>query len=706
MPRYIFGPFSLDPQARLLLRDGEPIPMAGKTFDTLVVLVQNSGRLVDKDELLSQVWAGTVVEEANLSQSIFTVRKILGDTPKDHRYIATVAGRGYQFVAPVVELTGEAQQEPAGSVSKGRTKLAIAVITLAIAAAGGLWLWLRRPAPMELVERRLTFNSSNNPILSSAISPDGKYLAYSDTGGIHLRLLSTGEERQVGTPAAVPADTSYYVDSWFPNGTELLAHSSTADGRGSMWAASVMGQSSRELRADAAGWEVSPDGTRIAFRAARPGVIAREIWMADSQGGNPQKVLGLDANEFVWSVHWSPDGQRLVYVRAGAARQLMETCDLKGGNRTAVVVAEVRSICWLQDRRIVYSQGEAHDVDANLWQISVDRTGAPTSKPQRITRWAGSDLKKLSASADGKRLVVQKEAFPDQIYIAELTAGRMRMSPPRRLTQDESNNYGMAWTADSKTVLFSSDRNGKWGVFRQDIGQETAVPLVEGREKLYLPHVSPDGMWVLYPETSLIAAKSSPQYRMMRVPLKGGLTELVFETKGADFVDYQCTRAPESLCVVIEGSLDHRRMTVTAFDPLQGKGKLLRTIETNPGEVLNDDLSPDGSTLAISREYERDSRIRLLSLSGGSEREIAMKGWSNLESMQWSADGKGIYCGSRSSSGGTLLYVDLKGTAQVLWQSGQTDTGPFMGATPSPDGRRLALWGPVNNITAWMVEGF
>lgn len=95
MPRYSFGPFSLDPEARVLLRNGEPVSMAGKTFDTLLVLVQNRGRLMDKDELLAKAWPDTVVEEANLSQSIFTIRKILGDSPKDHRYIATIAGRGY-----------------------------------------------------------------------------------------------------------------------------------------------------------------------------------------------------------------------------------------------------------------------------------------------------------------------------------------------------------------------------------------------------------------------------------------------------------------------------------------------------------------------------------------------------------------------------------------------------------------------------------
>src|SRR5215831_12356619 len=103
MPRYTFGAFELDSEARVLRQNGEPTPLAGRALDILVVLVQNRGRLIDKDELLAQVWAGSVVEESNLPHCIFMLRKILGDSPKDHRYIATVAGRGYQFVAPVTE---------------------------------------------------------------------------------------------------------------------------------------------------------------------------------------------------------------------------------------------------------------------------------------------------------------------------------------------------------------------------------------------------------------------------------------------------------------------------------------------------------------------------------------------------------------------------------------------------------------------------
>ena len=150
--------------------------------------------------------------------------------------------------------------------------VAISVIAAVVAAVGALWFVLLRSAkpPAELVERRITFNSSANPIESAAISPDGKYLAYSDSTGIHVRLLSTGEERLIPTPGGVSPGLTR-IDSWFPNGTELLAHSREADGHGSMWAVSIMGGSSRELRGDAAGWEVSPDGTRIAFSPSGTG---------------------------------------------------------------------------------------------------------------------------------------------------------------------------------------------------------------------------------------------------------------------------------------------------------------------------------------------------------------------------------------------------------------------------------------------------
>src|SRR5215469_3895388 len=98
---YEFGPFSLDPAQRVISRDGTPLSLTPKVFDTLVCLVRNQGRLLTKDELLKEIWPDTFVEEVNLAVNISTLRKAFGEGPQDGRYIATVPGRGYRFVADV-----------------------------------------------------------------------------------------------------------------------------------------------------------------------------------------------------------------------------------------------------------------------------------------------------------------------------------------------------------------------------------------------------------------------------------------------------------------------------------------------------------------------------------------------------------------------------------------------------------------------------
>ena len=102
-PSYEFGPFSLNAGKRLLLRNGEPVPLAPKVLETLLALIENRERVVTKDELLKQVWGDTIVEEGGLTRNVSVLRKILGEKPDDHQYIVTVPARGYRFVADVRE---------------------------------------------------------------------------------------------------------------------------------------------------------------------------------------------------------------------------------------------------------------------------------------------------------------------------------------------------------------------------------------------------------------------------------------------------------------------------------------------------------------------------------------------------------------------------------------------------------------------------
>src|SRR5688572_10721248 len=98
---YEFDTFRVDTVRRMLLCEGEPVPLKPKVFETLLVLVENNGRVLDKDELMQTIWPDTIVEENNLTQNISAIRKALGERPDEHRYLVTIPGRGYHFVADV-----------------------------------------------------------------------------------------------------------------------------------------------------------------------------------------------------------------------------------------------------------------------------------------------------------------------------------------------------------------------------------------------------------------------------------------------------------------------------------------------------------------------------------------------------------------------------------------------------------------------------
>ena len=108
---YAFESFRLDPQERLLLRNGQPVPLPPRVFDTLLLLVQNSGHLVLKDDLMKTLWPDSFVEEVNLSQNVSMLRKVLGEKAHEQRYITTVPGSGYRFAADVRELVENGKEQ-------------------------------------------------------------------------------------------------------------------------------------------------------------------------------------------------------------------------------------------------------------------------------------------------------------------------------------------------------------------------------------------------------------------------------------------------------------------------------------------------------------------------------------------------------------------------------------------------------------------
>src|SRR5437870_1580368 len=105
---YKFGPYAIDANRRILVREGEPVPLTPKAFDTLLALVEHHGQVLKTEELIEMLWPDSFVEEGNLTYNISLLRKALGESANDRRYIITIPGRGYKFAADVKEADEDA----------------------------------------------------------------------------------------------------------------------------------------------------------------------------------------------------------------------------------------------------------------------------------------------------------------------------------------------------------------------------------------------------------------------------------------------------------------------------------------------------------------------------------------------------------------------------------------------------------------------
>ena len=116
---YEFGPFVLDTLQHALLKDGKPVPLTPKTYDSLLVLVRNSGRMLSKEELMRSLWPDSFVEESNLTQQISMIRRALGESASDPRYVVTVPSLGYRFIADVRSCEGEKSAPSLSGLPRG-----------------------------------------------------------------------------------------------------------------------------------------------------------------------------------------------------------------------------------------------------------------------------------------------------------------------------------------------------------------------------------------------------------------------------------------------------------------------------------------------------------------------------------------------------------------------------------------------------------
>jgi DNA-binding winged helix-turn-helix (wHTH) protein len=292
-----FGIFEANLDTGELRRNGAKVKLQEQPFQLLALLLAKPGEIVPREELRSQLWSeDTFVDfDHGLNAAVRRLRDALGDSADNPRFVETLSRRGYRFVAPVQTQTNDGKERDTqgnNSAWSARPYWRVALVVIVLLAGSGAgWLAARHFSPdikdSRFTELRLTANPSDDPVLNAVISPDGKYLAFTDRKGFYLKAVESGETHSVALPDGFIARPV----SWFPEGSHVLANKFPGSGeqstvwlgskpggpeeQPSMWSISVFGGNPRKLLENAEARSISPDGSQIAFVR---GEKNQEIW--------------------------------------------------------------------------------------------------------------------------------------------------------------------------------------------------------------------------------------------------------------------------------------------------------------------------------------------------------------------------------------------------------------------------------------------
>jgi eukaryotic-like serine/threonine-protein kinase len=563
-----------------------------------------------------------------------------------------------------------------------------------------------------LEQRQVTSNPPERPIVYGAVSPDGRYLVVVEERDISVRQLDSGEARKLDLPDGyIPVANPFPRAAWYPDGSALLVSGGrvSSEPSPSIWSVPLLGGKPRRIQNDGLLASISPDASRIAY--VRQGPSGLEVWCAGAQGEDARRLVPGDSSGVIPCPAWSPSGKRLAFGRGEMGPQglhvRVETCDLDGNRRLAFDgipgqhLADFTSLLWLPNGRLIFALTDPapSQADMNLWSLKVNpRSGVPSGKPVRITQWLRASLLWPSAAtANGARVSVDFLRWQSDCFTARIGGGDSTLEDVKRLTEDDRMDMYPEWTEDGRGILFASDRNGTYDIFRQSLDGKDAECLVSGPGAQFEPQMSPDGQWVLYVDQN--GPPRAPEARIMRIPVNGGPAEKVLDMQRA--ADFHCASPPATLSVL--GEMQGQETAFFAFDPVTGRGREVGRVEAQPWPAWN--IAPDGSALAVVDSRDTPPRIVILSLTGQARREVALDGEVQLTSIghiTWDSSATGWILTGNLKSEWNLFHVDSGGKSTPLlppqlW---------MYSSAVSPDGRHIVYTSNTVESNVWLLEHF
>ena len=497
---FAFDNVRVEPCAFKVWKDGSEVPLEPKTFSVLLFLMENRGRLVEKTELLDAVWKDTFVTENAMTREIAKLRKMLGDDPKEARYIQTVHTRGYRFIAEVTEIDGTRASEaepPAASTAqvnsdeseaiaqpslpttdagqkvtpKNHRSIALklsALLGVLVLLAAGVWFIRNRQQSFAVISIQRSAQITNWSGLDDfpSLSPDGNTVAYcSDHNGsfeIYVKQTTPGaKEIQLTDDGG-----QNFQPAFSPDGQRIAYYSKL---RGGIWIIPASGGEARQITEFGSHPAWSPDGKQIAFQSnplndlgayARNALPPSTLWLVAAEGGEPKQLTqignppgGHGAPSF------SPDGRRIVFEVNDFSHASVWTISTGGDDSKQIIRGGGGIRGWYEpvyapDGKSVLFTSLGGVFQARLNPETAELIGEPS--PTAGIGGTFSGVRRVSFSADGKRMAYSALLRRESLSSVRLQTNSAKADgAPITLVQNTNDRTSFpAFSPDGKRIAF------------------------------------------------------------------------------------------------------------------------------------------------------------------------------------------------------------------------------------------------------------
>lgn len=690
-PAFQFDDVRVEAHSFRVWKAGRPVSVEPKAFEVLLYLIQNSGRLVNKKELLDAVWKEAFVTENALTREIAQLRKALGEDARKAKYIETVPTRGYRFIAELTDgsaagsgtvTSGERGGERDAPMSSprhvdgraGATKRfrqyvpSVTVISLCVlsAAVVAILIWQSRKSSADnesLGVRKITqITASVGLDHYPSLSPDGSYVAYSsDQSGsfeIYLRQLAPG-----GREIQITSDGQQnFQPAWSPDGQYVAYHSMK---RGGVWVVPALGGVARRVTDFGSRPAWSRDGERIAFQSAAltevAGVAAgalppSTIWTIPARGGAAQQVTQRGAPSGGHGAPlWSPNGERIIFFVNDISLAEIWSVAAGGGElkRLAPNRQPFTDIVYSHDGKYAYGAGE-RGASYGLWRVPVSPAGEPAGEFVKVEGSGATPIRHLSVSADGKKISYSTMSISSDIWSAPISPeSNEAAGAPTPLLEDTSRRKtNPSFSPDGRRIAFGVWRPGApINVWLMDSDGRNLTQLTSDPAGSGLP------VWVAGGDEVAFVSTRGGSARLWSKNLASGEERPIFQLgAGMDFPRL----SPDGQHVAFNSRQQGGTINVWTAALAGGAPRQLTFDEELMGFPC---WSPDGSLIAFEMKRGDDTHIAVIPAGGGTPTQLTFdpgQSWPH----SWSPDGGKIaFAGFRDGSW-NVWWVSLADRSQ------------------------------------------